>query len=302
MAPGERARGGFDVVVANPPYVRQELLSPIKPYLESAYRVYHGMADLYVYFYELGVRLLKPGGLLSFVVTNKWMKSGYAEPLRRFFQEEAWIESVVDFGHAKQIFEEVDVFPSIIVARRPAASPKPTTARLCTIPREQLRIDDLSRQIEHEGVELPLAQLTANGWQLEPAGVNALLAKIRERGVPLREYTGSGRYRGVTTGLNDAFFISSETRDTIIKQDPNSASVIKRCLRGQDIGRWIAEFSDQWLIFARRGINIDNYSSGPPMEKDQPGRDNISRRSRHSSLGRQKPRRRCAPSWWGFRV
>ena len=153
--------------------------SPIKPYLESAYRAYHGMADLYVYFYELGLRLLKPGGLLSYVVTNKWMKSGYAEPLRRFFQDEAWIESVVDFGHAKQIFEEVDVFPSIIVARRPTDAPKPDTARLCTIPREQLRIDDLSRQIEREGVELPLSQLGADAWQLEPAGVNALLAKIQ---------------------------------------------------------------------------------------------------------------------------
>ena len=87
------------------------------------------------------------------------MKSGYGEPLRRFFAENAWIESVVDFGHAKQIFEEADVFPSIIVARRPTEAPKPATARLCTIPREQLRIDDLSRQIEREGVELPLSQL-----------------------------------------------------------------------------------------------------------------------------------------------
>ncbi len=139
-------QGGFDVVVANPPYVRQELLTPIKPYLEEAYRAYHGMADLYVYFYELGLRLLKPGGLLSYVVTNKWMKAGYAEPLRRFFQDAAWIESVVDFGHAKQIFEQADVFPSILVARRPTVAPKPATARLCTIPREQLRVDDLSRQ------------------------------------------------------------------------------------------------------------------------------------------------------------
>ena len=103
--------------------------------------------------------MLKPGGLLSFIVTNKWMKSGYGEPLRRLFTEEAWIESVVDFGHAKQIFEDADVFPSIIVARKPTDSPKPKTARLCTIPREQLRIDDLSRQIDAEGVELPLEQL-----------------------------------------------------------------------------------------------------------------------------------------------
>ena len=178
------AQGGFDVVVANPPYVRQELLSPIKPYLQSAYRAYHGMADLYVYFYELGLRLLKPGGLLSYVVTNKWMKSGYAEPLRRLFQDGAWIESVVDFGHAKQIFEEVDVFPSIIVARRPTDAPKPQTARLCTIPREQLRIDDLSRQIESEGVELPLSQLGADAWQLEPAGVNRSTRQDQGKGNP----------------------------------------------------------------------------------------------------------------------
>ena len=112
-------QGGFDVVVGNPPYVRQEWISPYKPYLQQAYKAYHGMADLYVYFYELGMRLLKPGGRLSFVVTNKWMKAGYGEPLRRFFAEEAWVESVVDFGHAKQIFEDADVFPSIIVARKP---------------------------------------------------------------------------------------------------------------------------------------------------------------------------------------
>ena len=83
------------------------------------------MADLYVYFYELGLRVLQPGGRLSFIVTNKWMKAGYGEPLRRFFAEQAWVESVVDFGHAKQIFEDADVFPSIIVARKPTEEPKP---------------------------------------------------------------------------------------------------------------------------------------------------------------------------------
>jgi Eco57I restriction-modification methylase/Putative RNA methylase family UPF0020 len=97
------AQGGFDVVVGNPPYIRQELLSPFKPWLEAHYQVFHGMADLYVYFYELGVRLLKPGGLLCFIVTNKWMKAGYGEPLRRFVSEKVWVRSVVDFGHAKQI-------------------------------------------------------------------------------------------------------------------------------------------------------------------------------------------------------
>jgi type I restriction-modification system DNA methylase subunit len=260
VGPGVRAAaGGFDVVVANPPYVRQELLTPIKPYLESAYRAYHGMADLYVYFYELGIRLLKPGGLLSYVVTNKWMKSGYAEPLRRFFDENAWIESVVDFGHAKQIFEEVDVFPSIIVARRPTDAPKPETARLCTIPREQLRIDDLSRQIEREGVDLPLSQLGADTWQLEPGGVNALFAKIKAKGIPLREFAGAKPYRGVVTGCNDAFLIDASTRETLITADPQCAEIIKPYLRGQDVDRWCADWSRLWMVFTRRGIDIEKY-------------------------------------------
>jgi hypothetical protein len=168
-------QGGFDVVVGNPPYIRQELLSPFKPWLETHYEVFHGMADLYVYFYELGVRLLKPGGLLCFIVTNKWMKAGYGEPLRRFLSEKAWVRSVVDFGQAKQIFEEVDVFPSIILVEKPNEAPKPKTARLCTIPREQLRIDDLGVQIEREGAEIALSRLGADAWRLQPQAVFACL-------------------------------------------------------------------------------------------------------------------------------
>jgi Eco57I restriction-modification methylase/Putative RNA methylase family UPF0020 len=209
-------QGGFDVVVGNPPYVRQELLSEFKPYLQSRYAAYHGMADLYVYFYELGLRVLKQGGLLSFIVTNKWMKSGYGESLRRFFGKQAWIESVVDFGHAKQIFEDADVFPSIIVARKPTKKAKPTTARLCTIPREQLRIDDLSRQIELEGVELPLEHLGSDAWQLESGGVSKIIAKIAANGIPLLEFVGSDPLTGIKTAFNDAYLIDGATRNYLV--------------------------------------------------------------------------------------
>src|SRR5262249_13311484 len=150
--------------IGNPPYIRQEWLSPIKPYLQSRYAAYHGMADLYVYFYELGLSLLKPGGRLSYVVTNKWMKAGYGEPLRRVFAEKAWVESVVDFGHAKQIFQDADVFPSIIVVQRPDREMVPETTKVCAIPREQLRIDDLSVQIAKEGFEVARRRLSGGAW------------------------------------------------------------------------------------------------------------------------------------------
>ncbi|MDP1591895.1 MAG: N-6 DNA methylase, partial [Prosthecobacter sp.] len=213
------AQGGFDVVVGNPPYVRQELLTPFKPWLEAHYASYHGMADLYVYFYELGLRVLKPGGLMSYIVTNKWMKAGYGEPLRRFFRDQAWVRSVVDFGHAKQIFEEADVFPCIIVAEKPTSEDKPKTARLCTIPREQLRIDDLSVQIEKEGAEMDVEQLGVESWQLEPQAVSGLIQKIRSTGKPLKSFAGMKPLRGIVTGCNEAFLIDSKTRNDIVKDD-----------------------------------------------------------------------------------
>jgi methylase of polypeptide subunit release factors len=250
------AQGGFDVVIGNPPYVRQELLTPFKPWLETHYETFHGKADLYVFFYELGVRVLKPAGLLSFIVTNKWMKAGYGEPLRRFFSEKAWVRSVVDFGHAKQIFEEADVFPSIIVVEKPTHGLKPKTARLCTIPREQLRIDDLSVQIEREGLELKLLQLSAQAWQLEPSSVTDLFEKLRRKGVPLSKFIGAQPIYGIKTGCNAAFFIDSEQRKKLIAEDPNSESLFVHYYRGQDIKRWKSEWSDEWMIALRSSSEI----------------------------------------------
>jgi SAM-dependent methyltransferase len=251
------AQGGFDVVVGNPPYIRQELLTPYKPWLETHYDTFHGMADIYVYFYELGVRLLKPGGLLSFIVTNKWMKAGYGEPLRRFFSEKAWVRSVVDFGHAKQIFVEADVFPSIIVVEKPTEAPRPKTARLCTIPREQLRIDDLSVQIEREGADMELAQLTADTWQLEPKEVFALLERLSKLGVPLREFAGVEPLSGIKTGLNEAYLIDHTTHKTILTADPACSGLMKPYLRGQDFSRWQAASEGLWMIVIASSENHD---------------------------------------------
>ena len=215
------------------------------------------MADLYVYFYELGMRLLKPGGRLSFVVTNKWMKAGYGEPLRRFFSEETWIESVVDFGHAKQIFEDADVFPSIIVARKPTKAPKPVTAQLCSIPRAQLRVDDLSAQIENEGSAIALSQLGSQSWQLEPLAISELMAKIQNRGVPMSEFAGAKPLFGIKTGLNEAFLMETPMRDALVKADPKCAAIIRPYLRGQDIKRWNPTWQGVWIVLLKSSSNAD---------------------------------------------
>ncbi len=250
-------QGGFDVVVGNPPYVRQELLKPYKPYFQNAYESFHGMADLYVYFYELGIRVLKPGGLLSFIVTNKWMKAGYGEALRRFFNEKAWVESVVDFGHAKQIFEEADVFPGILVVRKPTFEDIPETTRVCTIPREQLRIDNLSEQILSEGFEVQRESLKQEIWQLEPPGVLKILKKVEANSEPLVNYADSKPLFGVKTGLNQAFLINSATRSSLISSDERCADLIRPYLRGQDLKRWHPKWSGLWIILLKSSANVE---------------------------------------------
>lgn len=253
--------GGFDVVIGNPPYVRQELLAPFKPYLQQHFQSFNGVADLYTYFYERGFQVLKPGGDLSFIVTNKWLKSGYGEALRQYFAEFAVIDQIVDFGHAP-IFEDADTFPCIILVRKPEGElPTATETLVCPVPREELGGINLSQYVSQNGFRVPSSRFGAAAWSLEHPDVDALMEKIRRVGVPLAEFAGVKPYRGVLTGLNEAFLIDTQTRDRLVREDPACAEIIKPFLRGQDIKRWSPEWAGLWMIFARRGIDIDRYPS-----------------------------------------
>lgn len=254
--------GGFDTVIGNPPYVRQELIRSYKAHLKRAYPdTYDGSADLYVYFYDQGLGLLKPGGRLSYVVTNKWMRAGYAEGLRGMFADKAWVEFVADFGHAKKFFPDADVFPSVIVVRKPIKGTGPVETNVCVIPRDDVPQKALDDAVAKATYTLPRAHFTKESWTLEPPDVVTMIEKIRRAGIPLTEYAGVKPYRGVLTGLNDAFLIDTSTRDRLIAEDPSAAEIIKPYLRGQDVQRWNPSWRGLWMIFARRGINIDAYPS-----------------------------------------
>ncbi|MCT7951840.1 Eco57I restriction-modification methylase domain-containing protein [Ancylothrix sp. C2] len=256
------ADGGFDVVIGNPPYVRQELLSPIKPYLQANYESYDGVADLYTYFYEKGLKLLKKGGLLSYIVTNKWLRAGYGEALRRFFVKEGIIEKIIDFGHAP-IFEDADTFPCILALRKPDFSENVAENKVivCAVPRECLADINLSQYVEEKSYKISQSRFTADAWSLEPAEVDELMQKIKRVGIPLKDFAGVKPYRGILTGLNDAFYIDEATKNRLIQADTKCAEIIKPFLRGQDIKRWHCEWQNLWLIFTRRGIDIDAYPS-----------------------------------------
>ena len=255
-------QGGFHAVIGNPPYVRHELIGDLKPALKRMFKAYDGYADLYIYFYEQGLKLLAPGGRLSYVVTNKWLRAGYAEQLRELFAEKGWVEFVSDFGHAKKFFPDADVFPSVIVVRNPSSSlTAPDTTTVCAIPRDDVPEKHLDEAVAAASYMLPRAHFTKENWIIEPPAIVALFNKIRGTGIALSDYVGTAPMYGVKTGFNQAFLIDSATRDRLVAQDSSADEIIRPYLRGQDVARWQSVDTDLWMIFARRGINIDAYPS-----------------------------------------
>lgn len=255
------ATGGFDVVIGNPPYVRQELLSPIKPYLQAHYESYDGVADLYAYFYEQGIKILKSGGMLSYIVTNKWLRAGYGEPLRQFFSKNSVFEQIIDFGHAP-IFEDADTFPCIVAVQKPVEFVASETEELfkpesqspvliCPIPREKLSDINLTQYVQQEGYTVPWSRFTADAWSLEPPAVDELMQKIKNAGIPLKDFAGVKPILGIKTGFNEAFLIDESTKNRLIQSDPKAAQIIKPYLRGQDIKRWTPEWANLWIILLK---------------------------------------------------
>ncbi|HEY1351454.1 MAG TPA: N-6 DNA methylase [Ktedonobacteraceae bacterium] len=261
--------GGFDVVIGNPPYVRQEELATFKPYFAAAYpETYDGVADLYVYFAQQGLRLTRAGGRMAYIVTNKWMRAGYGQSLRAFIAGQRALERIIDFGHAP-IFEAADVFPCILILEKPddrgeSAQPDGHPVQVLSFPRAELskiigQQEGLGRYVQAHSHALPRSHFSRVSWNLETFVVEELLARIQRVGVPLAEFAGVKPYRGVLTGRNEAFLIDTPTRERLVREDPRCAEILKPVLRGQDIKRWVPAWAGLWMIFARRGIDIEAY-------------------------------------------
>ncbi len=205
------ARGGFDVVLGNPPYVRMERLKAFKPYLEQRYAVAAERADLYCYFFELAIRLLRngsAGGRIGFISSGTFFKTGAGQKLRQYLLDHAQIEVVVDFGDL-QVFEGVTTYPAIFTARRSGA-PRPE------LPIEFLNVksalpQDFAKTFKAATQTMPQGRLTADSWQFESDALARLRAKLLAGHPTLKEVYGTP-CRGIVTGLNEAFVVSRATR------------------------------------------------------------------------------------------
>lgn len=239
------AKNSFDVVIGNPPYVRQEAIKDQKEALSQKYEVYTGTADLYVYFYELAIRLLKPNGLTGFICSNKFFRAKYGENLRKYILDNTTIEEIADFNGVK-IFEDATVDSAITIFKKAKMEKN-----------HEFKVVDTDLENYSTMLQIDLSDTSftfSNPTEL------IIKKKIEAIGTPLWEWN-INIYRGVLTGFNEAFIIDSATKDELIKKDSKSAEIIKPLLRGRDIKRYESNFADLYIIatFPALKLNIDDY-------------------------------------------
>ena len=248
---------GFDAVISNPPYIRQEKLGTQKAVLQYLYpNTYSGSGDLYIYFFDRGFQVLKQDCLLSFIASNKWTRAKYGEPFRRFLLDKTTITCYLDFSELP-VFGKVTVSTSTIVLQKNIHQ---TDFHVCKFGTDFEKTRNFNPYINRHAIRYAHANLELEAFSFANPIAAKLKQKMEDVGTFLKEWKVS-IYRGITTGANEVFVIDGNTREEFITEDFKNEEIIKPILRGRDIKRYTYNFDGKWLIFTRRGISIKAYPS-----------------------------------------
>ncbi|MCF3608195.1 Eco57I restriction-modification methylase domain-containing protein [Planktothrix agardhii 1033] len=246
---------GFDVVIGNPPYIRQEEIKTQKPYLQTHFRTYSGTADLYVFFVEKAFEILRGFGNFCYIMPNKWMQTGYGKALRILFLENQ-LQGIIDFGYL-QVFEEATTYPCILNASKQSNNADFISAAVKTLN----YIHEFSLYIESISNQITVEALNDETWVISSGSDQTLLSTLKNKCMSLAEYIDGEAFRGVVTGLTEAFILDDKEKYRIVMKDPKSWELLKPVLRGRTLKKWYAEQDNLWLIgtFPTLNINIDDY-------------------------------------------
>ena len=254
-------KGGFDVVIGNPPYVQLQSMGEMSDvYAKCGFETYNKSADLYCLFTEKGYSLLKEGGMQSFIMPNKWMLVSYGKELRKFMAKTD-LQQIINFGDV-QFFDEATIYVCIFVTRKSDDNKGDVLALSLN---QKTYHGDFLGEVPSQLAAYPSESFGEKEWIIQPKAHYEILRKM-QKGIALKDMPISINY-GIKTGYNDAFFIDEATRERLIAEDPKSSELIKPLLRGRDIQTWIPEWDGLYLINPHNGvkdaelaaINIDDY-------------------------------------------
>ncbi|GAA8434832.1 class I SAM-dependent DNA methyltransferase [Helicobacter pylori] len=263
---------GFDCIIGNPPYIRQEHIKDLKPLLQKQYQdFYNSSSDIYTYFFALAFNLLKEKGFSAFITSNKYARAKYGAKLRELLLKKTTIVSYMELN-ALKVFESATVDTSIIHFIK-----QPPLKESVFKYYEPIKNDKDDLKNAHP---LPIKQ---NALQTESfIFANTTLLDLRDKmeniGTPLKDW-GIQIYRGILTGCNEAFIIPTEKRDAILKncddtqkdergmsERERTKELIKPILRGKDIKRYRYEWADLWVINTHNGYTSAFKSKIPPID------------------------------------
>ncbi len=250
---------GFDIVIGNPPYIQLQAMQNSKlesDILSKSFTTFVKTGDIYALFIEQGVSLLKQEGLLSYITSNKWMRAGYGKSLREFLATKTQPISLIDFG-GFQVFDSASVDSNILITQNQLYV---QSFNACAVKENYLTEIPLSEYFKQNSQIM--SQVSSESWIISSPLEQQIKTKIEAKGVPLKDWD-IRIYRGILTGRDEAFVISTETKERLCAEDPKSAEIIKPLLRGRNVKRYQAFWADLWLINSHNNppVNIDNYPS-----------------------------------------
>ena len=254
---------GFDIVIGNPPYIQLQNNSGelAKLYEDCGYSTFARTGDIYCLFYERGWQLLKKGGYLCYITSNKWMRAGYGDKTRGFFANKTNPMLLIDFAGVK-IFESATVDTNILLFSKSDNLHK----TLCAVTNKQNKdsVNNLSDFVRQQNSICDFSH--SDSWVILSPIEQSIKRKIEKVGTPLKDWDIQINY-GIKTGFNEAFIISTKKREEILAncqtedERKKTAELIRPILRGRDIKRYGYEWAELWLIatFPSRHYNIDEY-------------------------------------------
>ncbi|GAA9734116.1 class I SAM-dependent DNA methyltransferase [Helicobacter pylori] len=256
---------GFDCIIGNPPYIRQEHIKDLKPLLEKQYHdFYNSTADIYTYFFALAYHLLKEKGFSAFITSNKYARAKYGAKLREWLLKKTTIVSYMELN-ALKVFESATVDTSIMSFIKQTPPKESDFKYYEPTPNDGNDLKNAHSLLMRQNALSTESFIFANTQLLD------LRDKMESVGTPLKDWDIQINY-GIKTGANEAFIVPTEKRDAILnacktqEERKRTETLIKPILRGKDIKRYCYEWADLWVINTHNGYTSAFKSKIPPID------------------------------------